>query len=80
MTSITGNKQPGQEVDQSPPSCAQVKNVWNYTSAPLVCLFGVERENFTLTFAAQHPRRHVSADKKKFLIETKFLLSCCIDF
>jgi len=47
---------------------------------PSVCLNGVERENFTLTFATQHPRRHESSNKKKFLAETKFLLSCCIDF
>jgi hypothetical protein len=63
-----------------PPSCAQVKNVWNYTSAPPVCLFDVERENFTLNLATQHPRRHVSADKKKFLIETELLLSCFVIF
>jgi len=29
-----GLKRPGSEADQSPPSSAEVKNVWSYTSAP----------------------------------------------
>jgi hypothetical protein len=29
-----GVKQPGRETDHSPPSSAEVKNVWSYTSAP----------------------------------------------
>jgi hypothetical protein len=27
-------KRPGREADHSPPSSAQVKNAWNYTSTP----------------------------------------------
>jgi len=34
-------KQPGHEVDHSPPSNAKVKNVWSYTSAPPVSLHGM---------------------------------------
>jgi len=29
-----GVKQPGREADHSPPSSAEVKNVWSYTSTP----------------------------------------------
>jgi hypothetical protein len=32
---------PGREADHSPPSSAEVKNAWRYTSAPPVCLHGV---------------------------------------
>jgi hypothetical protein len=34
-------KRPGREADHSPPSCAEVKNSWSYTSAPPVRLHGV---------------------------------------
>jgi hypothetical protein len=34
-------RQPGHEADHSPPSSAKVKNVWSYTSTPLVCLHGM---------------------------------------
>jgi hypothetical protein len=30
-----GVKRPGREADYSPPSSAEVKNAWSYTSAPL---------------------------------------------
>jgi len=29
------------EADRSPPSSAEVKNEWSYTSIPLICLHGV---------------------------------------
>jgi hypothetical protein len=31
---FTGLKRPGCEADRSPPSCAEVKNEWRYTSIP----------------------------------------------
>jgi len=34
-------KRPGREADHSPPSNAQVKNAWNYTSIPPIHLHGV---------------------------------------
>jgi hypothetical protein len=34
-------KRPGREADHSPPSNAQVKNAWSYTSTPSVRLHGV---------------------------------------
>jgi hypothetical protein len=40
------------EADHSPPSSAEVKNAWNYTSTPLTRLYGAmfrHRENFTKT-------------------------------
>jgi hypothetical protein len=36
-----GVKRPGGEADHSPPSSADVKNAWSYTSTPPVCLHGV---------------------------------------
>jgi hypothetical protein len=36
-----GVKQLGNEANQSPPSRAEVKNAWNYTSTPPVRLHGV---------------------------------------
>jgi hypothetical protein len=39
-------KLPGSEIDQSPPSIAEV-NEWSYTSAPPIRLQGVDRNNFT---------------------------------
>jgi hypothetical protein len=36
-----GVKRPGHEADHSPPSSAEVKNAWGYTSTPPICLHGV---------------------------------------
>jgi hypothetical protein len=36
-----GVKRPGREADHSPPSSAEVKNAWSYTSTTPVCLHGV---------------------------------------
>jgi hypothetical protein len=35
-----GVKRPGREADHSPPSSAEVKNVWRYTSTPPIRLHG----------------------------------------
>jgi hypothetical protein len=37
----------GHEVDSSPPSSAKFKNEWSYTSAHLICLHVMDRDNFT---------------------------------
>ena len=42
-----GKKRPGREVDQSPPSIAEVKNVWSYTSTSPLWLHGVVRDILT---------------------------------
>jgi len=39
-------KQPGHHVNHSPPSGAEVKNGWIYTSAPCIHLHGVDRNFF----------------------------------
>jgi hypothetical protein len=49
-----GVKRPGREADHSPPSSAEVKNAWSYTSTPKYvfmawCLVK-HRDNFTFTF------------------------------
>jgi len=36
-----GVKRPGREAHHSPPSSAEVKNAWNYTSTPPIRLHGV---------------------------------------
>jgi hypothetical protein len=36
-----GVKRLGREADHSPPSSAEVKNAWSYTSIPPICLNGV---------------------------------------
>lgn len=45
---------PGHNVSHSTPSIAKVKNERIYTSTPSICLHGVKRENFTVTFIAIH--------------------------
>ena len=40
-------KQVGHEVDHSPPSSSEVRNEWNFTFTPHICLHGVYRDNFT---------------------------------
>ena len=39
-----GVKLPGCEDDHLPPSGADVKNEWSFTSAPPICLHGVDRD------------------------------------
>jgi hypothetical protein len=48
-----GVKQPGHKADHSPPSSAQVKNVWSYTSTPQYVLMAwsfVKHRDFTLPY------------------------------
>ena len=44
-----GEKQLGHKVHHSPPSSAEDKNEWSYTSTPPVCLPGMDRDSFTFT-------------------------------
>ena len=39
-------KGPEQEMDHLPPSSADVKNVWSYTSTPTTCHHDTHRANF----------------------------------
>jgi hypothetical protein len=41
MGSFPGVKRPGREADHSPPSNAEIKNAWSYTSTPPLSLHGV---------------------------------------
>jgi hypothetical protein len=49
-----GVKQPGREADHSPPSSAEVKNAWSYTSTPQYLFMGwclvKHRDNFTFFY------------------------------
>jgi hypothetical protein len=38
---MPGVKRPGRETDHSPPSSAEVKNAWSYTSTPSIRLYGL---------------------------------------
>jgi hypothetical protein len=38
---VPGEKWLGCEVDHSPPSNSNIKNAWNYTSTPPICLHGM---------------------------------------
>lgn len=40
-------KRPAGGYDHSPPSSAQVKNGWSYTSVTLICPHGVDRDKIT---------------------------------
>jgi hypothetical protein len=46
-------ERPGGEVNQSPPFSAEVKYDWSHTSAPPLCLRGVDKENFTFCVLLQ---------------------------
>jgi hypothetical protein len=46
--SLPGVKRSGSEADHSPPSSAEMKNVWSYTSILNISLHGVHRDNFTV--------------------------------
>jgi len=46
---------PGRNVDHSPPSTAEVKNKWNYTSPPPIWVYGVYRAIFTFTANRRFP-------------------------
>jgi hypothetical protein len=43
---IFRGKRSGALINHSPPSSAEVKNEWSYTSRPSICLHGVDREKF----------------------------------
>jgi hypothetical protein len=37
----------GYDIDQSPPSRAEVKNEWSCSSTPLICIHGTDRGSLT---------------------------------
>jgi len=45
-----GVKRPGRDADYSPPTIAEVKSEWIYTSTPCLCYHGVYRENLNFYF------------------------------
>jgi hypothetical protein len=63
---LPGVKQPWREVDHSPPSSAEVKNAWSYTSAlPYVFMASYclkLRDNFSFILAYLHLNLIMSAD------------------
>ena len=53
--SFQGVKRMGRDVNPSPPSSAEVKNEWSYTSTAPTGLHGVERSNFPFIFFVSPP-------------------------
>ena len=49
---VSGLKRPGREVDNSPQFSTEVENEWIYPSAPPICLYGADRDNYTFAFYA----------------------------
>jgi hypothetical protein len=51
---LFGSEAAGHVVNHSPPSGAEVKNVWSYKSSPplLLCLHVEEMDNFTFACAS----------------------------
>ena len=45
-----GVKRPGRDADYSPPTIAEVKHEWSYTSTPCLCFHGVARDKLTFYF------------------------------
>jgi len=64
-------KQPGREVNHSPPSTVEVKNEWSFTSASPICHCGVDREDFTITFFVPYLSPVHFLDNK-LILELKF--------
>jgi len=56
-TLFLGVKWQGREADHSPPSCAVVRNAWNYTFTPqyIMAWCSVKRDNFTFTASSKDP-------------------------
>jgi hypothetical protein len=54
-TPFLGVKRPGHEADHSPPSSADVKNAWSYTSTPQYVFMSwylvKHKDNFTLHYS-----------------------------
>lgn len=47
---FSGLKWPGHEASHSSPSIVEVNIEWSYTSTPPICVHGVDKANFTLSF------------------------------
>jgi len=46
--SLSGQRRPEREVNHSPPSSAQAKSEWSFTSTLAICLHGLGREGVTI--------------------------------
>jgi hypothetical protein len=69
-----GVMRPGRETDHSPPSSAEVKNAWSYTSTPPICLHGVVISQSTGTTLHASAHEGVTKSFRTELI-TKYTLT-----
>jgi hypothetical protein len=58
--SFPGLERPGREVNRSPPSIAEVKNEWVYTSTPPIYLRRVDRESFIIIIIINYCITHIT--------------------
>jgi hypothetical protein len=66
-------KQPGREADSSPPSSAESKNEWSYTSSPTIHLYGVVISY--LKYTDFHPCKafeRVFSNLRKYVVDHGF--------
>ena len=49
-------KRSGHKAANSPPTNAEFKNEWSYTTSPYTCIHGVQRDSFTFTFIISNVR------------------------
>jgi hypothetical protein len=61
-------KRPERDVNHWPPSNVEVKREWSYTSIPPICLYGVDKENFTF-LRFYHRRRYTRKDDAVLCLE-----------
>jgi len=59
--SFPGVKQLGCEINHSLTSGAEVKNEQSYTSAPSICLRGMDKEHFIISFYSEKCPHNVKA-------------------
>ena len=65
QSSFTGVKWSGHDIDHL--TSAKVKNEWSCTSSPPVCIHGVDRDNFSLTFVVCGCERFLNLEEKQRL-------------
>jgi len=53
LPSIPGAEQPGRDDDHSPSSSAKVNKAWSHTSAPSICIHGLDKDIFTWRHSSQ---------------------------
>ena len=72
-------KQPGRDVDHSPPPSAAIKNEWSYTSAPPICLQSVKKQ-FHLVKTNREDRHHNYSSENMLFSSSSLALQPLVGF